>query len=95
MCMCVCLPGDFWVFKAFFMYVYCITHREIKVSCDKGDDIQYITHVIYRSTDISSPCHMTAKSRLKVAVDKLVITCLHCAYKGYTHCRHVIIYACM
>ena len=52
------------IFKAFFMCVYCnITHREIKASCDEGDDIQYITHVIYRSTNISSLCRMTAKKQ--------------------------------
>ena len=52
-------------FQNIFMCVYCITHRKIKASCDKG--VPYIAHVIYRLTDISSPCHMTAKkSRVKI-----------------------------
>ena len=51
------------IFKASFMCVYCnITPREIKASCDEGDDIRYITHVIYRSTDISLSCHMLKKN---------------------------------
>ena len=59
--------------QSIFMCVYCITHREIKASCDKGNNIPYITNVIYRLTDISSPCHMTAKK----ADWKLVSLSLH------------------
>ena len=69
----VCLPSLQSIFHV------CInTHIQIKASCNKGDDIQCITHVTYRSTDILSPCHMTAKkSRLKIY---LVPACLKSIY---------------